>query len=63
MATVNLNATQKAAVKQLKGVPYAVIKTSTAHALIVKGVARQVVVQPEPLHGMAIRLTGLGQSL
>lgn len=63
MTTISLNAAQKAAVKQLRGKPYDVIKASTARALIAKRVARRVNVQPEPLHGIAISLTVEGKSL
>lgn len=60
---VSLNPAQKAAVKQLKGVAYGVIKASTARALIAKKVAQRVTIQPEPTTGIAISLTVLGMSL
>lgn len=63
MTAVSLNPAQKAAVKQLKGKPYDVIKASTARALIAKKVAQRVNVQPEPLNGIAVSLTLLGKSL
>lgn len=61
--SVSLNAAQKAAVRSLKGQPYGVIKASTARALIAKGVAQRVSVQPEPTSGIAVNLTVLGRSL
>lgn len=61
--SVSLNAAQKTAVRYLKTVPYGVVKASTARALIAKGVAQRVNVQPEPLNGIAINLTGLGRSI
>lgn len=61
--SVSLNAAQRAAVRQLRDKPYDVIKASTARALIAKGVAQRVNVQPEPLHGIAVNLTLLGRSL
>lgn len=63
MPLVNLNAAQKAAMKQLKGVPYGIIPRRTAHALIIKRVVQEVTIQPEPRDGVACRLTSLGQSL
>lgn len=63
MAVVNLTPAQKTAVRSLKGVPYGIVKSGPAHALIAKGVARKVTIQPEPTHGVAVRLTTLGQSL
>jgi hypothetical protein len=61
--SVSLNAAQKAAVRALKGVPYGVIKASTARALIAKGVAQRVTIQPEPRDGIAVNLTLVGRSL
>ena len=62
MTTISLNKAQKAAMKQLQKDHIVVINSSTASALITKGLAQRVSISPEPLTGTAVSLTTKGHS-
>lgn len=60
--TVSLNKAQKDAIKLIKRDVVATIGTSTAHALITKGLAERASVDPVPTMGIALQLTQRGHS-
>ena len=59
---MNLNKAQKAALRTARDVPYAVVATSTARALVAKGYANYAAISPAPIGGTAISLTLTGRT-